>query len=339
MTPSAISHPHDLLVRLLLSEPETAASLLKNYLDKETLDVLDLRRLKCENPISIDDSLKETLSDFRFSTKFKKNAGNGKSGEDVDVIVFMEHQSTSDRFMMVRVAACVFRMYLQRISEKPREKTLPHVVAVILYHGKKPWGKLHQVSDLVQKPRNVEQGLVDFQCPVTLIDLPSIPTEELKGDPVVRALLDALQSASTNRLPDRFQAIISGLRGILNKRRLEAVVTALTNYMTAQYNVDVGVLRRAFATLFSKKEADSMATTFMERYRQEGILEGEAKGEAKGEVKGEAKMLVAVLAARFGEIPASIEKKIFAMGDSKRLEALAQTVASCRDLNEFKKAL
>lgn len=99
---------------------------------------------------------------------------------------------------------------------------------VVLHHGKKPWGKIHSMRELISAAPGVHLDIL--QLPICLIDLPRIPAEQLKGNPVVRALLDSLQSASAETLGERYEEIASGLQEIRKDPRAGAWVRTLTNY-------------------------------------------------------------------------------------------------------------
>ena len=90
-----IAHPHDMLVRRFLTDPELMADLLLYYTqklaDQQAVNLLDLKRLECKSPVTIDEQLVEGIGDLRFSTSFK---GNKRQS---DVYLLFEHQSKIDR--------------------------------------------------------------------------------------------------------------------------------------------------------------------------------------------------------------------------------------------------
>jgi uncharacterized protein YeaO (DUF488 family) len=57
MTNPEIAHPHDLLVRRFLTDPELMADLLLFYTqklaDQQAVSLLDLKRLECRSPVTI----------------------------------------------------------------------------------------------------------------------------------------------------------------------------------------------------------------------------------------------------------------------------------------------
>jgi hypothetical protein len=72
---AAFSHPHDLLVRSMLTDVDLAADLLRNYLDPKLTALLDLDRIVLELSVAVDKGLAETLSDLRYSLPFKGSGG------------------------------------------------------------------------------------------------------------------------------------------------------------------------------------------------------------------------------------------------------------------------
>ena len=163
-----IAHPHDLLVRFMLADPELAASLLANYVESRTVQLLDLKRLRCESPVNVDKNLVEIIGDLRFSTVFKK------SKRQSNVFVFLAHQSTIDDLMSFRALEEVVRSYREYIETlkqkgKGRPKSFPYPLVVILYHGKRAWGKLKRMRDMIEGDQELAKDFLDI--PIFLIDL------------------------------------------------------------------------------------------------------------------------------------------------------------------------
>lgn len=327
-----ISHPHDLLVRLFLNEPDLASDLFKNYLTEEWVELVDFDSLRRESTESVDRNLSERLADLRYSTKIKG------SNEELNVFVFLEHQSRPDRFMAFRLLEYICAAYRQHLSAAGERKdtTFPLPLAVVLHHGKTPWKKVLAMRELFDTQHDMWANTLKF--PICLIDLAKIPGEQLRGHPAVCALLDSLQSASEGRLPERVTNIFRRLQNVREESRLKTWSTALATYYLAvqgkgQENLDT--LLHALETLYSVREAEKMTTTFAQSWKEEGF----AIGEAVGEVKGQAKSVIKFLELRFGEVPAGVQKKLMDLRDGSRVERLLELAATCQSLREFQKAL
>jgi hypothetical protein len=64
-----LAHPHDHLARRFLIDPELMADLLVYYpkktADRQTIGLIDLTRLECKSPVTIDEQLVEGIGDLR----------------------------------------------------------------------------------------------------------------------------------------------------------------------------------------------------------------------------------------------------------------------------------
>lgn len=324
---NGIAHPHDLLVRNILFEEDLAADFLRNYLNPDWVALLDLEQIKCEPPSAVDKNLVETLADLRYSTFFKG------SRRQLRVFVFLEHQSTPDRFISLRLLEYVCRAYRQHLSSTDTKKgmktTLPYPLAVVLHHGKKAWGNVVPMRELIDTVPEAELDIL--KMPICLVDLPGIPEGQLRGHPTVQALLNCLQSASMGTLATRFEDIAAGLAEIKNDSRSRAWLTAFVKYTMSQCHLKNGMetISRVLGKIYRKKEADEMALTLADELKLEGKKEGKAEGKADG--------VMTVLKARFGEIPAALGKKLRSLRDPERLDKALELAATCETLAEFKK--
>ncbi len=335
---AGLKHPHDLVVRSILADADMAADLLRNYLDPNLASLLDLQNITCESPVAVDEDLIETMGDLRYMTRFK---GTGRLSR---VFVLVEHQSRSERFFTLRAIEYICKAYWQYLSSpesrkgaKPR--LLPYPVVVVLYHGKKPWGKLYPMRDLIASVPGVDMDIM--RLPMCLIDLASIPAGQVKGNPVVRALLDSLQSAAAQTLGDRYEEIASGLQDIRDDPRAGSWVGILTKYAASQTRIkgDLDAVRRVYKKVCAEKEVEKMIMTTADVIGLEAKRKGRAEGRAEGKAEGKAEIIVDILTARFGKIPASLGKKITMVQDSTRLSELGKCVITCATLNDFKKLL
>ncbi len=331
---AGLRHPHDLVVRSILADADVVADFLRNYLDPDLASLLDLQHIACESPVSVDEDLVETLGDLRYMTRFK---GSGRLSR---VFVLVEHQSRSERFFSLRAIEYICKAYWQYLSSPVaaaggKPKRLPYPVVVVLHHGKKPWGKLYPMRDLIDSVPGVDLDIL--RLPICLVDLASIPAGQLKGNPVVCALLDSLQSASANTLGERYEEIASGLKGMRGDPRAGSWARVLTLYAASQSRIKGGMdaVRRVYRRVCAEKEAEKMIMTTADVIG----LEARKKGRAEGKAEGKAEIIIEILTARFGAIPASLEKKIKAVQDSSRLNELGKSVATCATLHEFKKML
>ncbi len=197
------------------------------------------------------------------------------------------------------------------------------------------------MRDLIVMPDDTPVDF--FNMPIHLVDLAVIPVEELRGHPMVCALLDSLQSASAGVFPERFRQIVARLHDISRKRDVLPWLEALFKYYYAvcpgeSKNVHDDAARILMG-VYSEKEAGKMATTMLDVIQREGVAKGMAKGKAEGIAEGQIKSVIRVLESRFGEIPATLRNKLLKVQSDERIETLLSLVGTCQSLKEFQKAL
>ncbi len=329
------AHPHDLLVRNVLADPDIAADFLRNYLPSEWASLLEWDSLKREGGETVAPNLSKLMGDLRYSARCRGG------GEELKVFVFLEHQSRPERFMSFRMLGYVYAEYCQQFAGlKETRKRFPYPLAVVLHHGKTPWKRVPSMRDLIAIPPGVSGDVL--HVPICLIDLAAMRPEQLRGHPMVCALLDSLQSASMGVLATRIREIFARLRGLDGDGRFKPWVTALGKYYTFVQKRIQGRfddLAPAFMELFGKREANEMMMTIAESLQMEGLRKGKAEGKAEGLEQGRIESLITVLESRFDGIPAALQKKLRNVRGEERIEAMLKLAATCRSLKEFQKAL
>jgi hypothetical protein len=325
-----LAHPHDLLVRNVLSDTELAADLLQNYLDPGLVSRLDWNSLQREDGGTVDTGLSKLVGDLRFSARFKSCGG------ELKVFVFLEHQSRPDRLMSFRMLEYVCAAYRQQAPGLKRSGKFPYPLAVVLHHGEKPWKRIPPMRELVDMTPGATEDILGL--PIHLIDVAAMPLDELRGHPMVCALLDSLQSASMGVLPMRMPGIFGRLRGVADDWRAKPWVKALGTYYTVvrgKTRSNIDDFTRILTGLYNRMEAGKMATSMYEDI----VMEGVARGRTEGRVEGKIESVLTVLDLRFGEIPAGIRKKLMGLRDGARIEGAIRLAATCQSFQEFQKAL
>jgi hypothetical protein len=323
-----LAHPHDLLVRHFLVNPELMSDVLDHYADSDVVRLLDLTKLRCESSINIDENLVESIGDLRFSTKFKQ------SDRESNVFLFFEHQSTIDNDIALRLLEYIVKSYREFAnSDKNKGRKYPYPIAVLLYHGKTPLSCVLKMKEKIDCVPELEGDILDFF--IIVIDLSLIPQAQLKGHPANQALFESLQLASEGRLDVGFDHVTDRLTAVKTDPRVGDWMHALVRYALAISKIGKETIIKSFTKILNEKEAQKMAMSTM----QELILQGEAQGEAKGEAKGKAEAIRTFLKARFGKVPQVITKTVNSYADPSALDSLTKLAATCKSLDEFKKGL
>jgi len=322
-----LAHPHDLLVRRFLTDPELMADLLLHYpqnpADQQAVKLLDLKSLVCKSPVTIDKQLVEGIGDLRFSTSFKG------SKRKSSVFLLFEHQSSVDPDFRLRGLGYIVRSYEEfREITKGKEK-LPYPVVCVLYHGKIPWKHMPKMDEMIDTAPGAQVGLLDY--PLILIDVSELKPEQFQGHPVLQAVLESLQLASKGRLVAEFDRIIDRLAAVKKDRRMKGWLRSFARYAMSVAKIGSEQIVKAFSKILNKREASDMAKTTAEE-----LL---IQGRAEGETKAKREMILEFLRGRFGKVPKDIERAINQMNDPIALKSLAARTANCKTLDEFAEEL
>ncbi|HYO52316.1 Rpn family recombination-promoting nuclease/putative transposase [Archangium sp.] len=147
-----MSGPHDLLVRFTFGHPERAAAELRAALPPHVVSQVDWASLRREPGSVVDVELRETESDLLFSARLS-------GGRPVLFYVLLEHQSSVERWMALRMLRYVVRQLERWRQEHPGSGLLPVIIPLVLYHGPGGgWSAPRRVEELFDVPSEGEES-------------------------------------------------------------------------------------------------------------------------------------------------------------------------------------
>ena len=141
-----MSGPHDLFVRYTFGHPERAAAELRAVLPSHVVSEVDWESLRREPGSVVDPELRETESDLLFTARLR-------TGRPVLLYVLLEHQSSVDPWMALRMLRYVVRQVERWRQEHPQSPVLPLIIPLVMYHGPEgTWTAPRRVEDLFDLP-------------------------------------------------------------------------------------------------------------------------------------------------------------------------------------------
>ena len=180
---------HDKLTRKLLENLPTAMALFKRHLPPQTKEKLDLTTLKACAETAIDKDWKRYHNDIVFSCPTKKKKGNY-------VYLFLEHQSTPDRFMPARMLRYKMTLLGKYLDAKSKREKLPNVIGLVLYHGEKAYPYEKDIASCFEDKELAKQDMLET---MTLIDLASISEDKILDEVDADTLLMLLLKYSRDK--------------------------------------------------------------------------------------------------------------------------------------------
>ena len=169
-----IHHPHDMMVRAVLSDLAEATSFLQTHLPQEVSQALSWSTLKLLEGSFVDEHLRESEADVLYEVQHV-------SGEaSVWVYVLLEHQSTPDRWMRFRLLKYCCRIWDLSFREYPDQRELPAIVPLVFYQGERRWSYSSEFADLVAESVRDWPGVPRFSH--GLIDQSGLHPDEVQGE-------------------------------------------------------------------------------------------------------------------------------------------------------------
>ena len=169
-----IHHPHDMMVRAVLSDLAEATSFLQTHLPQEVSQALSWSTLKLLEGSFVDEHLRESEADVLYEVQHV-------SGEaSVWVYILLEHQSTPDRWMRFRLLKYCCRIWDLSFREYPDQRELPAIVPLVFYQGERRWSYSSEFADLFAESVRDWPGVPRFSH--GLIDQSGLQPDEVQGE-------------------------------------------------------------------------------------------------------------------------------------------------------------
>jgi predicted transposase YdaD len=310
-----IHHPHDAMVRAVLSDVAEAKSFLQAHLSDEVSQGLNWSTLKLLEGSFVDADLRGSEADLLYEIEHV-------SGEaSLWVYVLLEHQSTPDRWMRLRLLKYCCRIWEMSFQDYPDQRELRPIVPLVFYQGERRWSYSTEFADLFAESVRDWPGVPRFSH--GLIDQSGMQPDEVQGELKAQIMQLVMLAAYHPTLAwmERVAELWTSLSSLppsggINYVRLFVLYILATQEPAAAQSFRE-VLRR-----YAPEAGDDLMT-----YAQELLAEGRAEGRAEGEIRAQVRMIENLL----GEgVSWSVIERVSGLNETQ-FQALKQQV---RDLAE-----
>ncbi len=302
---------HDRGYKLLFSDPTLLEELLRGFLPGDWTSRLDFTTLARVGNSFVSADLRERHSDVIWRLRLR---GEGEGW--VYLYLLLEFQSTSDRFMALRLLTYI-GLLLEEIVRKEKPKPgdrLPAVLPLVLYNGDRRW----------RAPMRLESLFVPVPAPLRRY-LPRLTYhlfDERRLDlnrPELRenrtAALFRFETSGAPAMPRQYQA----LKGLV-KPGESALGRTIHTWL-------VSVLQRAFPEGIIPEGINPEEASMLE--------EALAKHFEEGRREGRRDVLLRQMTVRFGRLPVEVRRAVEQITSDKKLERLERKVLSAKSLKEM----
>ena len=328
--------PHDTFVRHTFDHPENAAAELRAVLPEHVVSQVDWSSLRVESGSVVDSGLRETESDLLFSARLR-------GGHPLLLYVLLEHQSSVDRWMALRMLRYVVRLLERWRQHHLDSTTLPLIIPLVMYHGAEgAWTAPRRVEELFGLPgegRERWQALVP-RFEYLLDDLTAEREEALRaraGPPLARLAWLTLRygrnAELARKLPEwvaLFAQVQAGSDGIEQLKMLLRYLLLVGD--KAAHEATGRVINSVLGAQRAEELMRSYGEELIEQGRQLGLARGREEGLARGREEGleeglargvplgRAESILRILAARGVQVDETARQRILSCTDMATLD-------------------
>lgn len=268
-----IAHPHDRLVKRLLSVPAIAKGVLSLYLPNDVLKITDLDKLSLQRDSFIDDEHRAFAADLLFKTSFQKEEGY--------IWILLEHQSTDDPWLPVRIFKYIGTIW-EHLRKTTKSSKIPLIYPVVIYNGQRSYSHTLTLNEMIA-PKDSQKLFKNlFTNPLCMIDLNTIQDEVLRKQlqKNVRgvALLMTLKHVFDKNLQNYFEQVLVDVFKQLDQSGNRDDVADMLYYLL---NEGKFLNKIKFWNLLHQEfspEIEDKVMTIAEQLKAEGREEGIEKG-------------------------------------------------------------
>ncbi|ETX07010.1 Rpn family recombination-promoting nuclease/putative transposase [Candidatus Entotheonella palauensis] len=307
-----IQNPHDKLVHAVLGDMASATSFLQLHLPQALRETLNWPTLKRLEASFVDEALRSSEADLLYEVE-------QVSGEDsVWLYVLLEHQSSVDSWLRLRLLKYCCRIWEMQLGTEPRPQVLRAIVPLVFYQGERPWSPSTEFADLFAEPVRDWPWVPHFSH--ELIDQSGLSVESVQGEVKVR-IMQLLLLAAYHRAEgwmERVAELWLALSESTPSGGLNYLQVFVLYVLSTQDREEVS----AFGEVLRRYGTGGEVMSYAQELLAEGRAEGRVEGRAEGKMRAEVEMIESFL--REGVGWAVIER---ATGlDKAQFEALKQQV-------------
>ncbi len=289
------SNPHDAFFRHAFTRATDAASELRAVLPEKTVAAVDWDTLRVCKDTFVSPELRDRRSDVLFQARI--------DGHDGYLHVLVEHQSTVDDFMALRMLEYTINIWNHHLRTHPEATHLPVVIPLVIYASRTSthWNAALNIADLLDTgptPDAVADFLPHFHYQVddlTTIDLPTLLQRPLT--PIIGTMLVLQKEAPGHTCLDKTLALMLTPLGTMFEgphgvNDLNAILT----YIITVADTPIDQITQIIDLLGPEAQEATMTTGDMLR--------------AEGRAEGRADTLLDQLTIKFGDLSETVRRTV-----------------------------
>ena len=269
------SRPHDKYFRTVFSNTADAASMLRAYVPEALAVTLKWSTLSLLPGRFVSPDWRDSEADLLFSVE------QTPRGTPVLVYVLLEHQSSPDRWMPLRVLNYCLQVWLRWRNRHTQDRRLPLVVPLVFYQGAKPWRYDQEFAEMFTNAGSDWRWVPRFEY--LLIDQTRQSPESAAGAVAARLAQVALLAAFREVRRELFETATRLMAELYRAVGFEEVTKHVEYVLATQPAEHRAAFVEALRRNVPGRGGDVMnyVEQLIERGRREGLREGELRGQVR----------------------------------------------------------
>ncbi|MBI1292691.1 hypothetical protein GC173_15865 [bacterium] len=318
-----LHNPHDRMFRALFTRLDSAAGFLREFIPSAVSERCSWDELQIVPGTWIDEEFNEFESDLLYSVPMR--------GGQLGLCVLLEHQSTPDRWMPLRLLIYMTRIWQETRKQGMTDGRLAPVLPVVVYQGARRWEVPTSLGELFALSDEARAGLAPFlpAFEFALFDLSRVTA--IPGGIETRVVLEIMRAVMKG--PEAYLKALEGASPAMQEMLMEPR-TALLIETVLRYSllVDSKASRQDVKLILEaspgalKEKAMSIAEELIQEGREQGLCAGLRRSVCR------------LARIRFGDdrqIAGALEN----ITEPERLEDLHALAATAKTLEELVAAL
>jgi len=332
-----VGQPHDSFFKKAFGRMDVVSPFLQQHLPPAIAETLDFSTLAPAHGNFVGQDLAQTHSDLFFSVQ-------QRDGGQAFVWVLLEHQSSPDEWMPLRVLQKQLHIWLER--RDAGETHLPAVIPLVLNQGPEAWKVSTEFADLfapsVRDNPSFASCIPHFRH--LLVDLTSYDPASEERELAVRFVLALMKCVRERDLRAFLEECAQLCDLLLNDAVLQNLCRFGFFYSLCAdgHPLDMIAIQDMLKRVNSEtvgKEVMSTAQKLINDGRQEGRQEGLEKGRQEGHVEAMQASVLDALEVKFDRVPDGLSEVVRAIHDEATLRNLLKSAVKADTLDAFAAAL
>jgi len=267
-----MSRYHDKWYTRIFSDPRIVEELLRSFVHEQFVNDLDFSSIKKLNTKFIPVSEKSRHADIVFEIK--------SNGQSAYIYLFLEFQSTVDRFMSLRMARYLFEFY-QEIQKLNNSEYLNPSFPILIYNGDAKWTAPERFSELLYKSDLPNEYIPEFRY--FKIAINEIEKRDLVKIRNAVSTIFYIENSSAADIGKNRKELVSLLSAVLKKDGAEIVKSIIDRIYQIQ---KLPKTSKTIKTIQDLTEVSSMLESNTKKWEQSVLERGIEQGIEQGIEKG-----------------------------------------------------